>query len=207
MPSASRPPPGIGGLGAPETGGKRLLTGLGNLTSSIDTLEATISKPKPTPKDAGGAPGAFRPIVKAVSEQRTELNNIENALVTLKGTSADTKDRVVEHQERIGNAQHQLTTQTSAQTAELGNIKNATATLNTTTYAGLVASTAAVTAGNMLSMFQSAAQVTRRGHHDDSRQQHHDGSARRGYQHGQRHGERRQPDRRRQSTRSTCPST
>ena len=71
-PSASKPPPGMGGLGAPEMGGKRLLTGLGSLTSSMDTLNATISKPKPTPKAAGGAPGAFRPVVKAVSEQRTE---------------------------------------------------------------------------------------------------------------------------------------
>ena len=142
LPSASKPPPGIGGLGAPETGGKRLLTGLGNLTSSVDHLEATLSKPKPTPKDAGGAPGAFRPVTKAVEAQKAELGNIRNSMATL-----NTK----------------VATQTTQQTAELANIKNASATLNTTTYAGLLASTAATTAGNLLSTFQSAAQVTASG--------------------------------------------
>jgi hypothetical protein len=159
VPSASKPPPGIGGLGAPETGGKRLLTGLGNLTSSIDNLEATISKPKPTPKDAGGAPGAFRPIVKAVSEQRSELNNINNAMATLKGTSAEQKTELANIKNASATLNTSITTQTAQQSAELGNIKNATATLNTTTYAGLVAATTAVTAGNLLSTFQSAAQV------------------------------------------------
>ena len=141
VPSASRPPPGIGGLGAPDRGGKRLLTGLGNLTSSMNTLNATLSKPKPTPKDAGGAPGAFRPVTKAVEAQKAELGNIKNSMATL-----NTK----------------VATQTTQQTAELANIKNASATLNTTTNAGLVAATAATTAGNMLSVFQSASQVLAR---------------------------------------------
>ena len=151
-----------------------------------------------------GAPWS-KPLVTSdnLVKQINALETAQQARGRISKTERDTSRTT--DQTRL---QHQgITTQTSAQTAELGNIKNASATLNTTTYAGLLAATTATTAGNLLSIFQSASQVTRRGRHHDGGQQHHDGGAGRRTDHGQCDGESPPTGSSAQSTRSTCPST